>query len=216
MKKLILGIALGAAVMAAFGIAYAAVPGPDGNIQGCYDQITGNLRVIDPSAQVVFNPQRCYINEKAVTWSQKGPTGASGPQGATGVQGPSGVTGPLGPQGATGAQGIQGSTGVTGATGAQGAPASYIMTTRRVEGQNDCDTGITTCSAVATCDQPGETATGGGFWVEYGSGDKEFALMENGPYAAGNPSTQWEVVIDAFDPLIFKAYAQCTKIVVAP
>jgi hypothetical protein len=50
--------------------------------------------------------QQCNAGEKALDWSQTGPTGLTGP---TGVTGATGVTGPTG---------VTGATGVTGPTGA--------------------------------------------------------------------------------------------------
>jgi len=63
------------------GVAYAAIPGPDGVIHGCYQTIKGSLRVIDSSAS-------CSAGETPLTWNQ------TGPQGVQGIQGPAGPAGP--------------------------------------------------------------------------------------------------------------------------
>src|SRR4051812_4864065 len=63
------------------GIAWAAVPGRNGVISGCYNNKTGALRVIDASKG------KCPSGSTRLTWNQKG---ATGPKGATGVQGPQG------------------------------------------------------------------------------------------------------------------------------
>ena len=71
-------ILLGAiTALAAGGVAYAAIPGPNGVIHGCYDN-KGALSVIDSSTS-------CHPNQTALNWNQTGPTGATG---ATGPAGP--------------------------------------------------------------------------------------------------------------------------------
>lgn len=84
------------------GIAYAAIPGPDGLIHGCYANSTGSLRVTDHDAA-------CKANETALPWNQtgpRGPAGPTGPQGPQGGSGPAGAEGPEGPQGPPGLQTI--------------------------------------------------------------------------------------------------------------
>lgn len=104
-------LALVGAVMIALpsaGIAYAAIPGSNGVIQGCYDS-GGNVKVVSELP--------CPKSWTPLAWNQTGP---QGPVGATGPQGPIGATGPQGPKGDTGATGATGPQGATGATGAQG------------------------------------------------------------------------------------------------
>lgn len=90
---------LGCGVAAALSVgaaAYATIPDSTGTIYGCYSAVTGGLRVIDPSAG-----QHCIANEKALSWNQTGPpgaTGATGPQGAARPAGPSDVYWTNGPQ----------------------------------------------------------------------------------------------------------------------
>ena len=115
------------AICAAGGVAYAAIPGSNGVINGCYGKQTGILRVIDAEAG-----KTCLSIETPISWNQKGPTGPQGlrgdkgdqgqqgPMGATGPKGEKGDPGPPGPQGLPGAKGEQGDQGPTGETGDQG------------------------------------------------------------------------------------------------
>ncbi len=119
---------------AAFGVAtavQASIPDSAGVIHAC--RITqpslgqlGALRVVDTGAG-----QTCRAGEVALTWNQKGPTGARGSTGArgpTGVRGPKGATGSTGTTGATGTTGSTGATGFTGSTGSTGATGSTGVT----------------------------------------------------------------------------------------
>jgi hypothetical protein len=66
-------VALLALAVAISGVAVASIPGPDGAIQGCYDNTSGALRVIDPGAG-----RSCSGAETALSWSQQGPAGPKG------------------------------------------------------------------------------------------------------------------------------------------
>jgi hypothetical protein len=68
-----------ALLVVAGGVAYAAIPGADGTISGCYRTIDGTLRVIDAEAG-----QTCRSGEKPITWSQTGPPGPPGEPGEPG------------------------------------------------------------------------------------------------------------------------------------
>lgn len=62
--------------IAAGGIAYASIPlDSNGVIHGCYNSDNGALRVFGKSR----DSQQCNAGEKALDWSQTGPTGATGP-----------------------------------------------------------------------------------------------------------------------------------------
>lgn len=87
-----------ALVAALGGGAYAAIPGADGAIDGCYAP-SGALRMIDTAAG-----ETCKGKETAIRWNRRGP------QGEPGVAGPRGPAGPQGPQGAQGLAG-EGLTG---------------------------------------------------------------------------------------------------------
>jgi hypothetical protein len=64
-------VAVIALVVAASGVAVAAIPGPGGNIHACYSQRDGTLRVVDHD---VF----CRAGTKRLVWNQKGPPGSPG------------------------------------------------------------------------------------------------------------------------------------------
>ena len=69
------------------GIAYAAIPGSDGTIQGCYGKIGGILRVVDSASQ-------CKTSlEVPIKWSQNGQKGDPGLNGTNGVNGTNGTNG---------------------------------------------------------------------------------------------------------------------------
>ena len=78
--------------LAAFGGIAAAVdliPASDGTITGCYQRVTGALRVVTDSSA-------CLPSERTITWSQRGergPAGPPGPQGPAGEPGPAGAGG---------------------------------------------------------------------------------------------------------------------------
>jgi Collagen triple helix repeat (20 copies) len=106
-------------------IAFASIPGPNGVIYGCYNNVNGQFRIIDNSTA------QCKNNETALNFNQTGP---QGPQGIQGPAGPQGPTGPQGPQGQTGAQGPQGPQGDPGPQGPAGdsTTATFAFTTSGV------------------------------------------------------------------------------------
>ena len=120
------------AVLALAGIGYAAIPGPDGVIETCYNTTYGNLRVIDPAAG-----QACTRSEKPLAINQRGVKGDTGATGATGPAGPIGPTGPEGPKGDTGATGP---TGPEGPQGPAGEASDTIRTQNLVTGRLSCET----------------------------------------------------------------------------
>src|SRR5580765_8708710 len=65
--------------IAAGGIAYASIPDANGVVHGCYNSDNGALRVFGKSKDY----QQCSAGEKALDWSQTGPTGATGLSGAS-------------------------------------------------------------------------------------------------------------------------------------
>jgi hypothetical protein len=83
------------------GVGYAAIPSSNGAVNGCYERITGILRVIDTDAG-----KRCKSFETPLAWN---------------VQGPSGAPGATGPKGDTGAKGEQGDPGAPGPTYSAGS-----------------------------------------------------------------------------------------------
>jgi hypothetical protein len=87
-RNVVAYVALVAAAATAGGVAYSAIPGGQGVIQGCY-AAGGALRVIDADAG-----DTCRPSETALAWNQHGPAGPAGPAGAAGppgAQGPAGV-----------------------------------------------------------------------------------------------------------------------------
>jgi Collagen triple helix repeat (20 copies) len=105
-----LGIGGAAVVLCtAAGLAYAAIPGSDNVIKGCYAKQSGDLRVIDAEAG-----KTCLSSELPLSWNQTGPTGPPGLKRDKGDQGPQGAPGAPGEKGETGAQGPAGSPGISG------------------------------------------------------------------------------------------------------
>src|SRR5215218_3887043 len=66
-----------AAAAAASAVAWAAIPGADGTISGCY-RAGGHLRVVDSATG-----QTCRSDEKSLVWNQKGPAGPAGAPGSS-------------------------------------------------------------------------------------------------------------------------------------
>lgn len=84
--KAAIGLTTVAGLLGAASLAWAAIPDGSGVIHGCYKNVDGKLRVIDPSGG-----GSCIPSETALDWSQTGPVGPVGPtgsQGATGAAGP--------------------------------------------------------------------------------------------------------------------------------
>lgn len=111
-----------AALGAGAAVAVGAIPGSDGVITACYQDVTttgadipyGTLRVIDPSANTSTSvPSDVYqcdpTAEKMITWNQQGPAGPQGPPGTQGPQGSQGSPGPAGAPGSPGGTGAPGS-----------------------------------------------------------------------------------------------------------
>jgi Collagen triple helix repeat (20 copies) len=116
-------VALAALILAAGGATYAAIPGNDGKINGCYTNVGGVLRVIDVEKTP---PQTCTRFETPLSWNQAGPRGDPGPQGPQGEVGPPGPEGPSGEQGPRGESGAQGPPGPQGPQGEAGASGLHV------------------------------------------------------------------------------------------
>ncbi|MGW6279456.1 hypothetical protein [Kribbella sp. NPDC055071] len=99
-KTRVAGIVAAVGLIGAGTAAYAAIPGADGVVHGCYNK--GGLLQDKGAVRVVDEGEQCRSTETAMTWNQRGPAGPIGPTGATGA------TGATGPTGATGAQGPAG------------------------------------------------------------------------------------------------------------
>ena len=114
-SRLALAVAAVAVLAIAGAVTYAVADiGGGGVINGCYKSQNGQLRVIDPATD------SCNPSEKAISWSQTGPSGAKGATGATGATGAQGPTGPTGANGVNGEKGATGPTGLTGPKGDKG------------------------------------------------------------------------------------------------
>jgi len=89
MKRFVAGLALGIALTALAGIAYASIPDGGGVVHTCYGP--GNTwRPID------FPKEQCKSNETALNLNQTGPQGPQGIPGAQGAPGPKGDKGDAG------------------------------------------------------------------------------------------------------------------------
>jgi hypothetical protein len=75
-----LAAAVGAMVVSVGVVAYAAIPDEAGVISACYQQPSGQLRVIDAAAG-----ESCRRNELPLSWNQKGPKGDPGPASSSGT-----------------------------------------------------------------------------------------------------------------------------------
>ncbi len=122
MRRLIMPIVTGLIGVLIGGATIAFATGSP-TINGCYQKLSGQLRVVEAG-------ESCRASEIAISWSAvggvgatgpAGPTGATGPTGPAGADGATGPTGPAGAEGATGAAGPAGADGATGATGPAGA-----------------------------------------------------------------------------------------------
>lgn len=120
-----------AAAILSVGMAWVALGavGGDGNIDGCYLQKTGALRVVDDNVA-------CAKGEVSLKWSIQGTQGPAGPSGAPGATGPAGPTGAPGPSGPAGPSGVPGASGAPGPTGPAG-PAGAGAQTFDVNGDAD-------------------------------------------------------------------------------
>jgi hypothetical protein len=77
----LLALIAGAVLVVSVGVANSAIPGSDGEIDGCYAK-NGSLRVIDAE-----DGETCKKNETALSWSQRGPKGDKGDKGDPGAPG---------------------------------------------------------------------------------------------------------------------------------
>jgi hypothetical protein len=88
-RRDLLSAGAGAAIATALagGIAWAAIPGVGGTINGCYQKNEGQLRVIDPGTD------KCRPSEVAIAWNEHGVAGDKGDPGAPGRDGVDGRDG---------------------------------------------------------------------------------------------------------------------------
>jgi hypothetical protein len=86
-RKLALVLAGIAATLAVGSIALAAIPDVGGTVHGCYEKVSGQLRVTDPQTNA---PKACTVKEAPLDWNLRGIQGLPGPQGP---EGPAGAPG---------------------------------------------------------------------------------------------------------------------------
>ena len=114
---------IAAAVLLGGSVAFGAIPGAGGKIDGCYTKVGGVVRVVDKAKGEACSSKL----ETPLSWNQTGPAGSVGAKGDKGDTGPAGLpgekgaTGPAGADGLPGAKGEKGDTGLAGADGAPGA-----------------------------------------------------------------------------------------------
>jgi len=118
-------LAAAVALVAAAGVAYAAIPDSGGVVHGCYATRDGSLRVIDAATGQSCDPRK----ENALDWNvagPQGPVGPAGPQGGVGPQGPAGPAG-LGHAYEVSASGVAISTSSTPVVSASVPDGSYVV-----------------------------------------------------------------------------------------
>jgi len=68
-----MAVAIAALAVAVGGVAFAALPGEEGEISACYHKQSGALRVVESA-------DACRSSEQAIAWNQRGPQGPQGAQ----------------------------------------------------------------------------------------------------------------------------------------
>src|SRR2546421_649541 len=136
-KRDLLSAATGslAAFAVAPGIAWAAIPGAGGVINGCYQKNEGQLRVIDPGTD------NCRPSEISIAWNEQGVKGEKGEKGVKGDKGDKGDKGETGDAGAAGAAGKDGRDGLNGLNG------TSVTVETEAPGQNCASGGVKITSA---------------------------------------------------------------------
>lgn len=94
-RVLIVGTAAVVLGVVVVGTAYAGSGASRNSINGCVNDRTGVLRVIDPAKGGRCDGRRGWTHESSISWKQTG-------GGAAGPQGPAGPPGPRGPAGGSG------------------------------------------------------------------------------------------------------------------
>ena len=164
-------VTLTVAIMVTAGTAavtFAAIPGDDGVIHGCYKKSDGGvLKVVD---------ETCKANERALSWNQQGIQGEQGEKGDTGDQGPKGDQGDQGPAGPAGPPGEKGDKGDAGPAG---PPGPSIAPTIYQRSHNGISSG--TEFVFVLCDDANDKVLGGGVNPEDVGDDVE----QSSPFASG-------------------------------
>jgi hypothetical protein len=82
-RALLAGLIGGAALTAGAGLAYASIPGPDGNIHACYARSNGVYLAVPHSkgdVRIVDSSEACRGYETAIAWTQNQPAPAALPR----------------------------------------------------------------------------------------------------------------------------------------
>jgi hypothetical protein len=219
-RDLIAALVGGTIVMALAGsVAWAAIPGPGGVIQGCYDA-GGNVKVVDalpcPARYTPFQWNQQGIQgpkgDKGDPGSQgppgaKGDAGAPGQNGADGQPGAQGPPGERGPQGEPGPQGEQGSQGPQGIQGPTG-PAG-VSGHEEVLGELKILPPLAEFASMASCPM-GKVVLGGGYVVA-APDRRGVNILESQPI---NSATAWRVVAFNGGNMLadFQAKAICASV----
>jgi hypothetical protein len=159
---------------ALLGVSYAAIPGTDGVVNGCYAVTEGLL--LGPSKgelRVVESGESCRSYETALSWNQEGPKGDPGPPGPKGDPCLSSDPACVGPQGEPGAPGEPGDPGDPGLPGPPGVSGYEVVTTRAPSN------GSASMAASALCPE-GKVAIGGGATAQTDGTSRVF-LYATGP-----------------------------------
>lgn len=188
-------IAVAALVVAAAGVARAAIPAGDGKIRGCYEADPAGSGGVLKDLYVVDDRDPCPAGTSELLWNQTGPPGTPG------------APGPAGPPGAPGATEPK--------HGAYRTDVRFAQDT--VEIRNLADV-----SATVEC-RTDETAIGGGadlLSIRIGGG--YFALLSSIPTARQRAWTVTYVQVNplgkikpSFKPiLVIRAWAVCARTLV--
>ena len=125
-----------AGILATVGVGWAAIPGDDGQIKGCYATTSGLLGIAHSKGdtRVVDSAEACRSYEKPLSCNQQGPKGDRGPQGPQGGYGADGAPCPpaeaacVGPKGDSGVVDIKTSSGsLTQPPGDEGYPTTFAF-----------------------------------------------------------------------------------------
>ena len=149
-------------------VAYAAIPGDDGVIHGCYSKADGGvLKVVSGT---------CKSNETALSWNQQGIQGDQGPKGDPGPmgdQGPKGDQGDPGPAGPDGPKGDKGDAGPAGPPGPSSVPETYLETHNGIASSGE--------TVSAMCRDGNDVVLGGGASPKDNGDDIESTLPIRDP-----------------------------------
>jgi Gp5-like OB domain-containing protein len=85
LRKRVVVLLGGVVVLAVAGTAYATIPDSSGVYTACRLDVTGAIRLIDPSGPATSRLSHCTSIETQITWNQQGQKGDTGAPGVNGV-----------------------------------------------------------------------------------------------------------------------------------